>query len=72
MRKVLLCLLGGLLLMPVLGCIIPGYSGDPVRRTQELLFTSENLRLLLDEWERFWLLDMPDHCTPYRTHGGVI
>jgi hypothetical protein len=72
MRKVLLCLLGGLLLMPVLGCIIPGYSGDPVRRTQELLFTSENLRLLLDEWERFWFLDMPDHCTPYRTHGGVI
>jgi hypothetical protein len=54
------------------GCILPAYSGDPVRRTQELVFTSENLRLALDEWERFWMLDSPDHMTPYRTHGGLI
>jgi hypothetical protein len=54
------------------GCFIPAYSGDPGRRMQQLLFTSENQRLLLDEWERLWLLDQPDHCTPYRTHGGLI
>jgi hypothetical protein len=37
-----------------------------------LIFTAENLRLLLDEWERFWLLDQPDHATPFRVHGGII
>jgi len=26
----------------------------------------------VQEWERFWFLDAPDHMTPYRTHGGVI
>jgi hypothetical protein len=48
------------------------YSGDPATRTRQLIFTSENLRALLDEWERFWFLDQPDHSTPQRTHGGVI
>ena len=72
MRKMLWGLVFGLLVSATAGCIIPAYSADPSRRTQELLFTSENLRLLLDEWERVWFLDMPDHCTPYRTHGGII
>jgi hypothetical protein len=72
MRKLLLGLAFGLLGCATMGCIIPAYSADPSRRTQELLYTSENLRLLLDEWERAWLLDQPDHCTPYRTHGGII
>jgi hypothetical protein len=72
MRKLLLGLVFGLLVSATAGCIIPAYSADPSRRTQELLFTSENLRLLLDEWERVWFLDMPDHCTPFRTHGGII
>ena len=54
------------------GCILPAYSGDPARRTRQLIFTSENLRAVLDEWERFWFLDQPDHMTPYRTHGGII
>jgi hypothetical protein len=30
------------------------------------------MRLALDEWERFWFLDQPDHSTPYRTHGGIM
>jgi hypothetical protein len=72
MRKLLLGLVFGLLVSATAGCIIPAYSADPSRRTQELLYTSENLRLILDEWERVWFLDMPDHCTPYRTHGGII
>ena len=72
MRSCLLALVGGLMISSMVGCIIPAYSGDPTRRTQELMFTSENLRLFLDEWERFWLLDQPDHMTPYRTHGGLI
>ena len=72
MRKLLLGLAFGLLVSATVGCIIPAYSADPSRRTQELLYTSENLRLLLDEWERVWFLDQPDHSTPYRTHGGII
>ncbi len=72
MRKLLGLAWCGLLLCCSAGCIIPGYAQDPNRRTQELVFTSENLRLILDEWERLWFLDQPDHCTPYRTHGGII
>ena len=72
MRSLLMALAGCGLVGTMVGCIIPAYSGDPVRRTQQLVYTSENLRLLHDEWERFWLLDQPDHQTPFRTHGGVI
>ncbi len=72
MRKVLVAVLLSLLVGFAAGCLIPGYSADPARRTQQLLFTSENLRLILDEWERIWFLDQPDHATPYRTHGGII
>jgi len=72
MRKLLLALGVGLLGLSITGCFVPAYSGDPVRRTPQLIWTSENLRLLLDEWERVWFLDQPDHETPYRTHGGII
>jgi len=40
--------------------------------SNELIFTSESLRRLLEEWERIWFLDQPDHATPMRTHGGII
>lgn len=72
MRKLFLVVVLGLLVSTSIGCVIPLYSADPARRTQQLIFTSENLRLILDEWERAWLLDQPDHMTPYRTHGGII
>jgi len=72
MRKFLLCLFAGFALFQATGCATPIYSGDPARRTQQLIYTSENLRLFLDDWERFWLLDQPSHLTPHRTHGGII
>jgi hypothetical protein len=72
MRKLLLAAVLGMLLSSSVGCIIPAYSGDPNRRTSELIWTSENLRQALDEWERIWFLDQPDHMTPFRTHGGLI
>lgn len=59
-------------LVPNAGCLIPMYSADPARRAGELFYTSENLRLLLDEWERIWFLDMPSHLSPHSTHGGII
>jgi hypothetical protein len=72
MRRIILASFAAGLLAVNTGCIIPAYSGDPVRRTQELIFTSEDLRLFLDEWERIWFLDQPSHLTPFRVHGGII
>ncbi len=72
MRKLLLVVFAGLLLSSTVGCIIPAYSGDPARRTNQLIYTSEDMRLILDEWERTWFLDQPSHLSPYRTHGGII
>jgi hypothetical protein len=72
MRRLLLAVTAALCLGTATGCLIPAYSGDPLRRTQQLIFTSEDLRLILDEWERIWFLDQPGHTSPYRTHGGII
>lgn len=72
MRKVLLAILLGLSISSSVGCLIPAYSADPVRRAQQLIWTSEDLRHILDDWERIWFLDMPSHLTPYRTHGGIM
>ena len=72
MRRIICTALLGLALSSSTGCFLPIYSGDPVRRSRQLINTSENLRSILDEWERIWFLDQPDHLTPYRTHGGII
>jgi hypothetical protein len=68
-------LLSGLLAYTIaanVGCILPIYSANPDQRARQLIYTSENLRHVNEIWERTWFLDMPDFCTPFRTHGGVI
>lgn len=70
--KFIILVVIGLLVATNTGCLIPMYSGDPIRRAQELIYTSEDLRAITDEWERIWFLDQPSHMTPYRTHGGVL
>ena len=72
MRKLLLTLVAACSLAGSTGCLIPIYSADPSRRAQELIYTSENLRNILNEWERIWFLDQPSHLTPHSTHGGII
>lgn len=72
MRRIICMALLGLAISASTGCFLPIYSGDPVRRSRQLINTSENMRAALDEWERIWFLDQPDHMTPYRTHGGII
>ena len=72
MRKAGWILLAGVLLSTSTGCLIPMYSGDPIRRAQQLIYTSEDLRAITDEWERIWVLDQPSHMTPWRTHGGIL
>ena len=54
MRKLLLTVLAGMSLAASTGCLTPIYSGDPTRRTQQLMNTSENLRMFLEDWERIW------------------
>jgi len=71
MRKLVLISLAAFMLLATSGCLLPIYSPNKTRRMKQLLNSSENLRLLTDEWERFWLLDQPNHGTPYRTHGGM-
>jgi len=68
----MLVLVTAIVLATSTGCLIPMYSGDPVRRAEQLLYTSEDLRQITDEWERIWFLDQPSHMTLYRTHGGVL
>ena len=72
MRRLILAAMVVMSLGMTTGCILPMYSADPARRTDEMINTSEDLRLLLDEWERFWFLDQPSHMSPYRTHGGIL
>jgi hypothetical protein len=72
MRSFMLTATLAALLSTSSGCITPIYSGDPALRTQELIFTSENLRVIVEEWQRIWFLDQPTHLTPFRTHGGII
>jgi hypothetical protein len=72
MRKWLLSTAMACSLLSAAGCLVPIYSADPQRRAQQLFYSSENLRLLLDEWERAWFLDMPSHLTPHSVHGGII
>ncbi|WP_404309201.1 hypothetical protein [Neorhodopirellula lusitana] len=76
LRSIALRALFGLTLMAAVttsvGCFVPIYSARPERRVQQMLYTSEDLRALVDEWERFWFLDSPSHLTPIRTHGGIF
>jgi hypothetical protein len=58
--------------MSSVGCFLPIYSARPERRVEQLLFTSDNLRQVVDDWERFWQLDQPSHMSPIRTHGGIL
>ncbi|WP_425399730.1 hypothetical protein [Aeoliella sp.] len=71
-RKWLLTGLLACVLMSNVGCLLPLYSGDPARRVRQLIFTSEDLGAMMDEWERIWFLDQPSHMKPFVTHGGVI
>ena len=72
MRRFLAATLVAIALTSSVGCVVPIYDADPAVRARQLLYTSEDLRALREEWHRFWFLDMPDHMTPMRTHGGIL
>lgn len=72
MRRLMQLTFLAVCLTTTVGCFVPIYSARPERRVQQLLYTSEDLRSLVDEWERFWFLDSPSHMSPVRTHGGIM
>ena len=51
------------------GCFLNMYSADPIRRYRQLFYQSEDLRLIEDEMERFWMIDQPSQLSPKRYHG---
>jgi len=53
------------------GCFINRYSSNPIRRMTQLLNTSEDLRQVENEWERFWMVDHPSTLTPDRVSGVI-
>jgi hypothetical protein len=72
LHKFFLAVLLGLFILTSTGCVHAIFSGDPVRRNNQLLYKSQDMRHIKDEWERFWMLDQPAHTTPFRTHGGIM
>lgn len=72
MRRLLLTAAFLLVHSANVGCFLPIYSADPAHRTRQLIYTSEDLRQVIQEWERIWFLDQPSHLSPHRVHGGVI
>ena len=72
MRRFMQLILLAVCLSSTVGCFLPIYSARPERRVQQLLYTSEDLRSVVSEWERFWFMDSPSHMTPIRTHGGIF
>lgn len=54
------------------GCALPIWSPSPDTRARQLIYASESMRHIPEIWERIWGLELPDVCTPYRVHGGVI
>jgi hypothetical protein len=53
------------------GCLINPYSSDPQVRMEQLIFQSEDLRQIENEWRRIWFTDQPSHLTYERAHGGI-
>lgn len=72
MRRIITATLLGLALSSSVGCFLPAYDADPAVRAKQLIYQSDDLRALREEWQRFWFLDQPDHMSPIRTHGGIL
>lgn len=71
-RRSVLGLVVGSALTANTGCLLNQYSSQPEERMQQLLYQSEDLRQIRNEWRRFWFNDQPCHLTPERIHGGIL
>ena len=71
-RKLILGVVAVAALTANSGCLLNQYSSDPNTRMTQLLYNSEDLRQIGQEWRRLWFNDQPSHLTPERIHGGII
>lgn len=71
-RKLILGVVAVVALTANSGCLVNQYSSEPNVRMQQLLYQSEDLRQIGNEWRRFWFNDQPSHMTFERIHGGII
>ena len=71
MRRILAMTTACLLTVSNTGCVLNMYSADDNIRMEQLLYQSEDLRQIREEWRRFWFTDMPSHLTPQRVLGGI-
>lgn len=72
MRRLMIAVVWAGLALGNTGCLLNIWSADPVRRSQQLLNVSEDLRNMQLEWERIWFIDHPSMLTPYRTSGFIL
>lgn len=71
MKRLLILAVVGAALVSNTGCLLNIYSSDPNIRMEQMLFQSEDLRQIRNEWRRFWFTDQPSHMTYERIHGGI-
>ena len=72
MRRFIAATMIAIALSSNVGCFLPIYDADPAVRAKQLIYTSEDMRAMREEWHRFWFLDQPDHMTPLRVDGGIL
>jgi hypothetical protein len=71
MRRLLFLAALAVLTLGNTGCLLNQYSSDPNERVEQLIFQSEDLRQIRNEWRRVWMNDQPSHLTYDRAHGGI-
>ena len=47
-------------------------TATDAERMKQLLYQSEDLRKINEEWRRFWFNTPPSHLTPEHIHGGIL
>lgn len=72
MRRLIAATMIAIALSSNVGCFLPIYDADPAVRAKQLIYTSEDMRAMREEWHRFWFLDQPDHMNPMRVDGGIL
>ena len=72
MRRLFAATMIAIALSSNVGCFLPIYDADPAVRAKQLIYTSEDMRAMREEWHRFWFLDQPDHMNPMRVDGGIL
>ena len=46
-------------------------ADDDKMRMERLIYESEDMRNIREEWRRFWYGDSPSHLPPERVHGCI-